>query len=91
MGSSYGTESNTDISIFIADAISRAGIPLILIATKCDALFEERQIDPTQIETTAKRSLKNLLTVQTSAGVPETHKRSLSMILRSIIAAPKGE
>lgn len=63
----------------------------MLIATKCDALFEERQIDPTQFETAAKRSLKDLLTVQASAGVPETHKRSLSMILRSIIAAPKGK
>lgn len=73
------------------DAIGRAGIPLVLIATKCDALFEERQLDPTNIENTAKRSLRNLITVQTSAGVPETHKRSLSMILRSIITAPKGK
>lgn len=75
------------------DAISKAGIPVILVATQCDALYEERQVDPTQIEATARRapSLKNLLTVQTSAGVPETHKRSLSMILRAIISAPKGK
>lgn len=66
-------------------------MPIILVATKNDALFEEREVEPTQIESTAKRSIKNLLTMQTSAGVPETHKRTLSMILRSIIAAPKGK
>lgn len=77
--------------IDLTDATSSAGVPLMLVATNLDALFEERQLDPTQIETTAKRSLKSLLTVQTSAAVPETHKRTLSMILRSIIASRTGK
>jgi GTP-binding protein EngB required for normal cell division len=83
--------AKTDSTTLRIAALSKSSIPTVLVATKCDALPEERQIDPSQVETRVKRTLKNLSTVQTSAGTPETQKRSLSVILRAIATAAKGK
>ena len=74
-----------------ADAIYKSGIPSLLISCKCDAGFEERDVDPTEIEQSAKRQLKNLKTIQTSASTPETHKRGILIILREILSGNSGK
>ncbi|KAK5175027.1 uncharacterized protein LTR77_000163 [Saxophila tyrrhenica] len=69
-------------------AINKTGIPSVLVSCKCDASPEEAEVDPADVENRARRSLKVVDTLQTSASTPETHKRGLSMILRAILSAP---
>ena len=54
-------------------------------------MFEDRQVDPTEFEQVAKRELKKLNTLQTSAGTPETHKKGIYIILREILSGYSGE
>ena len=80
----------TDFSVQI-DAIGKAGIPSVLVSSKCDTLQGERKIDPAEVEQKAKRSVKNLNTLQTSIRDSETHKRGLSIMLRDILSQTAGK
>lgn len=73
------------------EAISNAGIASVLVSCKCDARPEDIELDPTDVEQRARRSLKHLNSIQAAATTPETHKRALSMILRDILSRPPGE
>ena len=72
-------------------AINKTGIPSVLISCKCDALPEETEVDPTEVEEKARRSLKVVDTLKVSAGTPETHRSGLLSILRAILAAPPSD
>ena len=66
-------------------AIQKAAIPSVLVSCKCDTHPAERQVDPTGIELKARQAVKTLQTLQASAGHPETYKRGLAMLVKSVV------
>lgn len=64
---------------------------MILIASKCDATFERRAVDPYEIEIQAKRRIKHLNSLQTAIATPETHRRGIVIILKEILAGRIGK
>lgn len=70
-------------SPFMLDACARNGIPCLLVSCKCDHPPSTWQIDPRAIgdacSTTAIRE-----SFQTTVNAPQTHKRCISIILRSL-------
>lgn len=71
----------------ILNALSKASLPFLLVACKCDQHPVHREVDPAVIEQKAKTSFGEINTFQTSESAPETQKRCLSVILRTIISA----
>ncbi|GAB7360457.1 hypothetical protein MBLNU230_g8411t1 [Neophaeotheca triangularis] len=67
-------------------AFSTAALPSVFISCKCDIPPLDRAVDPLIIERGAKRDIKHLDTLSTSAANPETHKRGLSMALSAVLA-----
>ena len=83
------TAPNADL-VLRTGAINKSGIPSLLISCKCDALPGDRDVDPREIELKAKRQLKHLNTLQTSAATSEPNKRGISLILRAIMSSTPG-
>lgn len=71
-------------------ATNKAALPSLLIACKCDKSDAEREVDPTDVELKARRSINGLSTLQTSRQSADNHKRALSMMLKSIIFGSAG-
>ena len=91
LGPTLNVQNRLLLTFAQLEAIGKAGIPLVLVSCKCDAGPEDVELDPCDVEQRARRVLKSLNTIQTSAGTPETHKRGLSMILRDILSPCQGE
>lgn len=66
-------------------AIQRAATPSVLVSCKCDTHPAERQVDPTGIELKARQAVKTLQTLQASVAHPETYKRGLAMLVKSVV------
>nr|POE65991.1 ras guanine nucleotide exchange factor k [Quercus suber] len=66
-------------------ATNKAALPSLLVSCKCDKSDEEREVDPTNIEQMARRSISGLNTSQTSENHTESHRRAVLMILKSVI------
>ncbi|KAF2200511.1 ras GEF [Delitschia confertaspora ATCC 74209] len=69
------------------NALSKAPLPFVLAACKCDQHPAHREVDPVVVEQKAKNFLGDIDTFQTSDSAPETQKRCLSVILRAAVAA----
>ncbi len=68
-------------------------MPYILVSCKCDESPDCRQLDPRiieQIETSFGPGRGAIDCFQTSANVPDGHKRCISVILRSIVSGRSG-
>jgi len=62
----------------------------MLVSCKCDTPAAKRELDPTVIEKTARRSISGIGTLQTSEGSQESHRQAMSMILHQIIFGEPG-
>lgn len=71
--------------MILADAITKASLPTILISCKCDTPLDEREVDPARVEENAKRAINSISTLQISEFHPETHRRGIFMLLNTIV------
>lgn len=71
-------------------AIRKASIPSMLISSKCDYPPAKRDLDPVQIEETAKSRIGNIETLQTTFAGSDAHKRGVSVLLKAIQANKHG-
>jgi hypothetical protein len=67
--------------------LSKAQLPFILAACKCDQHPAHREVDPTVVEQKAKSFIGDVSVFQTSESSPETYRGCLSVITRAAIAA----
>lgn len=84
---SVGSLKTVMLTQSLSDALSKAPLPFVLVACKCDKHTSERQVDPTVVEQKAKSFLGEVHAFQTADQAPDTQKRCLAVILRSAIAA----
>ncbi|KAK8217181.1 hypothetical protein M8818_001433 [Zalaria obscura] len=70
----------------VLTAIRKASIPSMLISSKCDYPPAKRDLDPVQIEETAKSRIGNIETLQTTFAGSDAHKRGVSVLLKAIQA-----
>jgi hypothetical protein len=74
----------------IPDALSKSGISSVLISCKEDNPPQLRQVD-LDFNDQIKSRLPLVETCSTSANVPESQKRCISLILRSILKGRRGK
>jgi hypothetical protein len=72
-----------------AGTLSKAQLPFILAACKCDQHPAHREVDPTVVEQKAKSFIGDVSVFQTSESSPETYRGCLSVITRAAIAAKR--
>ncbi|KAJ4368876.1 hypothetical protein N0V83_005958 [Neocucurbitaria cava] len=71
------------------NTLSKAQLPFILVACKCDQHPAHREVDPAVVEQKAKSFIGDVNVFQTSESSPETHRGCLSVITRAAIAAKR--
>jgi hypothetical protein len=71
-------------------ALAQSGPPVLLVSCKEDSPPKLRQVD-LDFSQRMKGRFSMLETCSTSANVPESHKRCISVLLRSILTYRKGE
>jgi hypothetical protein len=71
--------------------LSKASLPAILVACKCDHHPAHRDVDVAVVEKKAKQFLPDVNVFQTSQASPETQKGCLSVITRAVIASKRRE
>ncbi|KZF19987.1 ras GEF [Xylona heveae TC161] len=69
----------------LLNALTKASVPCILVACKCDSPLDSVEVNPTVLEKAAS-SLGNVESQQTSAGAPESQRRCVGLILKKILA-----
>ncbi|KAI8934771.1 hypothetical protein NX059_008459 [Plenodomus lindquistii] len=69
--------------------LSKAHLPFILAACKCDQHPAHREVDPSVVEQKAKSFIGDISVFQTSESSPESHRGCLSVITRAAIAAKR--
>ncbi|KAF2036296.1 ras GEF [Setomelanomma holmii] len=69
--------------------LSKAHIPFILVAAKCDQHPANREVDLTVVEQKAKQFLGEVRVFQSSATSPETQRECLTFMTRAVIAAKR--
>ncbi len=74
----------------IVDALDRSGGSIVLVSCKGDSSPQLRRVDPDFNEQITSRFSK-VETCSTSANVPESQKRCISIILRSILRGRRGK
>ncbi|KAI9718219.1 MAG: hypothetical protein M1812_004209 [Candelaria pacifica] len=77
-------DSSTDKIPELMSAFRKADVPCVLVACKCDNPASARRIDPRLMEKTA--SAHEIDAYQTSANVPESQKRCIAALLRTIVS-----
>lgn len=78
------------LSIYILDACSKDATPCVLIASKCDAPISSRRIDPHEVQQLCMEET-GIESVEVSMDYPDTHKRCISVILRSFVENQIGK
>ncbi|KAI9690987.1 MAG: hypothetical protein M1822_008607 [Bathelium mastoideum] len=68
------------------DAMSKASIPCVLVACKCDSPLAQKQVDPTKVEQRARTFIKDVAAAQTARTSPSTQKQCISIILKTILS-----
>ncbi|KAH7090392.1 ras guanine nucleotide exchange factor domain-containing protein [Paraphoma chrysanthemicola] len=71
------------------NVLSKAHIPFILVAAKCDHHPAHRDVDPAVVEHKAKSFLGEVRVFQSSAASPETQRECLTFMTRAVIAAKR--
>ncbi|KAF1852159.1 ras GEF [Cucurbitaria berberidis CBS 394.84] len=71
--------------------LSKAQLPFILVACKCDQHPAHREVDPAVVEQKAKSFIGDVNVFQVSEAAPETHRGCLSVIVRAAIAAKRPQ
>ena len=71
-------------------AFSKTDSPCVLVSCKCDNPPRARQIEAGTVEELGQ-NFGGIDTYQTSANVPESQKRCISILLRAILAKSSGE
>lgn len=71
------------------DILSKAALPFVLVACKCDQHPAHREVDPAVVEQKAKSFLGDVSVFSTSEASPETHRSCLSVIIRAAISAKR--
>ncbi|KAL8676581.1 MAG: hypothetical protein Q9186_006914 [Xanthomendoza sp. 1 TL-2023] len=71
-------------SSFYPGACSKGTVPTVLVCSKCDVPSRLRQVDSQTAEHLRSGVIPNIQIYQTSIQAPDSHKRCLSFILRSI-------
>ncbi|KAF2190778.1 ras GEF [Zopfia rhizophila CBS 207.26] len=89
----YDVTSNESLTQVpeMLNALSKASLPFVLVACKCDQHPAHREVDPAVIEQKAKSFFGDVNTFQTLESAPDTQKRCLSVITRSVIASRRRE
>lgn len=77
-----------ELQLTSPDALVYSSLPAILVACKCDAPVNMRQIDTNSIEDAC---LAEVETFRTAANVPESAKLCLGAMLRAIMANRNGK
>ncbi|CBX93412.1 hypothetical protein IAQ61_009105 [Plenodomus lingam] len=73
------------------NTLSKAHLPFILAACKCDQHPAHREVDPTVVEQKAKSFIGDINVFQTSESSPESHRACFSVITRAAIAAKRPQ
>ena len=71
------------------EALSKNGIPTVLVSAKSDSPREAWEVDPDMVEELC-RSVTGIESFPVSSSAPETHKRCISIILRDIMMKRRG-
>lgn len=74
----------------MADAFQKSAIPFVVVSCKNDSMLRSGNPDPSMVEQT-KRVLRAVNVHQTAASSPESQKRCISIVLRSILTRTSGE
>jgi hypothetical protein len=71
--------------------LSKAQVPFILVACKCDQHPAHREVDPAVVEQKAKQFLGEVRVFQSSSASPDTQRECLTFMTRAVIAAKRRE
>jgi len=71
------------------DTLSRAHVPFVLVACKCDQHPAHREVDPAVVEQKARSFLGDVRVFQSSASSPETQRECLTFMTRAITASKR--
>jgi hypothetical protein len=71
--------------------LSKAHVPFVLVACKCDQHPAHREVDPSVVEQKAKSFLGDVRVFQSSAGSPDTQRECLTFMTKAVIAAKRRE
>ena len=72
------------------EALSKDGIPTLLVSAKYDSPRGSWEVDHAMVEELCG-TVTNIESYPVSLSAPETHKRCISIILRNIMVKRRGE
>ncbi|KAF1916990.1 ras guanine nucleotide exchange factor domain-containing protein [Ampelomyces quisqualis] len=70
--------------------LSKAQVPFVLVACKCDQHPAHREVDPAVVEQKAKSFLGDVRVFQSSAASGDTQRECLTFMARAVIAAKRA-
>jgi hypothetical protein len=80
----------TTLTTFVG-ILSKAHVPFVLVACKCDQHPAHREVDPSVVEQKAKSFLGDVRVFQSSASSPDTQRECLTFMTKAVIAAKRRE
>jgi hypothetical protein len=76
----------TNINVAI---LSKAHVPFVLVACKCDQHPAHREVDPVVVEQKAKSYLGEVPVFQSSSASAETQRECITFVTKAVIAAKR--